>query len=114
MHGPGEHPLPGFVVQRSLQRVGGTETLQADVRVVAATNRDIEHEVEEGRFRRDLFYRLNVIPIPVPPLWASSCSNNLKTLSSWSCWPTTGASASARSTSTTAGTSATATRTPSW
>ena len=50
------------------ERVGGTETLQADVRVVAATNRVIETEVSEGRFREDLFYRLNVIRLNVPPL----------------------------------------------
>ena len=50
------------------ERVGGTDTLQADVRVVAATNRRIEVEVAEGRFREDLFYRLNVIPLAVPPL----------------------------------------------
>ena len=50
------------------ERVGGTETLQADVRVIAATNRDIEAEVDAGTFRQDLFYRLNVIRIGVPPL----------------------------------------------
>ena len=50
------------------ERVGGTETLKADVRTVAATNRDIRKEVDEGRFREDLFYRLNVIPLTVPPL----------------------------------------------
>jgi two-component system, NtrC family, response regulator HydG len=50
------------------ERVGGTETLQADVRIIAATNRDIEQEVEAGRLRQDLFYRLNVIRMNVPAL----------------------------------------------
>jgi two-component system nitrogen regulation response regulator NtrX len=50
------------------QRVGGERTLRADVRVVAATNRDLTREIEAGRFRDDLFYRLNVVPIHVPPL----------------------------------------------
>ncbi|MFW5487898.1 MAG: sigma-54 interaction domain-containing protein [Desulfovibrio sp.] len=54
--------------EREFERVGGTKTLQADVRVVAATNRDLEKEVEAGRFREDLFYRLNVIPMHLPPL----------------------------------------------
>ena len=50
------------------ERVGGTQTLRADCRVIAASNRDIEDEVEAGRFRQDLFYRLNVIRLTVPPL----------------------------------------------
>lgn len=49
-------------------RVGGNEVIKTDVRVVAATNKDLEKEIEEGRFRRDLFYRLNVYPIVLPPL----------------------------------------------
>jgi two-component system nitrogen regulation response regulator NtrX len=49
-------------------RVGGTETIEVDVRVIAATNKDLEKEMSEGRFREDLFYRLNVIPFWVPPL----------------------------------------------
>ncbi|HOG45028.1 MAG TPA: sigma-54 dependent transcriptional regulator [Anaerolineae bacterium] len=50
------------------QRVGGSEALYTDVRVIAATNKNLEREVEEGRFRDDLYYRLNVIRIPMPPL----------------------------------------------
>ena len=49
-------------------RVGGNEVIKTDVRVIAATNKDLEREIEEGRFRRDLFYRLNVYPIMLPPL----------------------------------------------
>lgn len=50
------------------ERVGGSQTLKADVRVIAATNRDLEAEVATGRFRKDLFYRLNVIHLTIPPL----------------------------------------------
>ena len=56
--------------QRSFERVGGTKTIAVDVRVIAATNRDLEQAVEDRRFREDLYYRLNVIPIVVPPLRA--------------------------------------------
>lgn len=54
--------------EREYQRVGGNEALKADVRVVAATNRDLQAAIAEGKFREDLFYRLNVFPIEVPPL----------------------------------------------
>jgi len=50
------------------ERVGGEETLRVDVRVVATTNRDLNEELEKGRFRKDLFYRINVVPINLPPL----------------------------------------------
>jgi two-component system nitrogen regulation response regulator NtrX len=49
-------------------RVGGSKPIEVDVRVIAATNKELAHEIEEGRFREDLFYRLNVVPIEVPPL----------------------------------------------
>ena len=50
------------------ERVGGTQTIKVDVRLISATNKDLEEEVEKGHFREDLFYRINVIPIYVPPL----------------------------------------------
>jgi two-component system, NtrC family, response regulator AtoC len=54
--------------ERVLRRVGGTRDIKVDVRVVAATNRSLETLTKEGKFREDLFYRLNVIPITIPPL----------------------------------------------
>lgn len=56
------------VEERELMRVGGNETIQVDVRVVAATNRDLKEEMERGEFRKDLYYRLCVVKIDVPPL----------------------------------------------
>jgi two-component system response regulator PilR (NtrC family) len=53
---------------RRFRRLGGTEEVQADIRVVAATNQDLQKLVAEGRFREDLFYRINVIPMHLPPL----------------------------------------------
>jgi two-component system response regulator HydG len=54
--------------ERALERVGGNETISVDVRVMAATNRDLPAEVREGRFREDLYYRLNVVQLEMPPL----------------------------------------------
>lgn len=54
--------------EREFERIGGSETIQVDVRVIATTNRNLEEEVEKGRFRKDLYYRLNVISIHLPPL----------------------------------------------
>ena len=54
--------------ERAFERVGGTQSISVDVRIVAATNRDLTQAVEKGKFREDLFYRLNVVNIHVPPL----------------------------------------------
>ncbi len=56
------------IQEKTFERVGGTDTLSIDVRVLAATNRNLEEEVKAGRFREDLYYRLNVIPVLIPPL----------------------------------------------
>ena len=54
--------------ERAFERVGGVKTLSVDIRLVAASNRDLEKDVDDGRFRRDLYYRLNVVPLLLPPL----------------------------------------------
>ena len=54
--------------EREFERVGGTRTIEVDIRVIAATHRNLEEMVRQGEFREDLFYRLNVFPIPLPPL----------------------------------------------
>ena len=54
--------------EREFERLGGTRTIKADVRIIAATNKDLEKALPEGTFREDLYYRLNVFPIYLPPL----------------------------------------------
>jgi len=54
--------------EKSFERLGGVRPIQVDVRIIAATNRDLEKAIEEGKFREDLYYRLSVIPIHIPPL----------------------------------------------
>jgi two-component system nitrogen regulation response regulator NtrX len=56
------------LTDQSFTRVGGTRIVRVDVRVVSATSRDLTHEIAEGRFREDLYYRLNVVPVPIPAL----------------------------------------------
>ena len=57
-----------FLQEREFQRLGGNQTIHADVRIISATNRDLESRVKEGAFREDLFYRLNVVMMRIPPL----------------------------------------------
>lgn len=56
------------IQEKEFERVGGTRTIKVDVRIIAATNKDLEKEVKKGNFREDLFYRLNVVNISIPPL----------------------------------------------
>jgi PAS domain S-box-containing protein len=70
----GDMPLPAQIKllrvlqERIVERVGGNKEIRVNVRIIAATNRNLQHEIAAGRFREDLFYRLHVIPIHVPPL----------------------------------------------
>ncbi|HET6459633.1 MAG TPA: sigma-54 dependent transcriptional regulator [Syntrophales bacterium] len=57
-----------FLQEREFQRVGGNQTIHSDVRIISATNRDLESKIKEGTFRDDLFYRLNVVAMDIPPL----------------------------------------------
>lgn len=57
-----------FLQEREFERLGGNQPIRVDVRLIAATNRDLPSAIKEGRFREDLFYRLNVIPISLPAL----------------------------------------------
>ena len=56
------------IQESEFERVGGIKTIKVDVRLITATNRDLEQEIQRGNFREDLFYRLNVVPLQIPPL----------------------------------------------
>jgi len=66
-----------FLEEKAFRRVGGTGDVRVDVRVIAATNRELEAAVREGRFREDLYYRLNVLRVEVPPVRARGCDVSL-------------------------------------
>ncbi len=68
LHASVQVKLLRFLQEREFQRVGGNQTITADVRVLSATNQDLKARVKEGTFREDLFYRLNVVTLEVPPL----------------------------------------------
>ena len=65
---PTQAKILRILQEQRFERVGGSQTIQVDVRVLTATNKNLEHEITEGRFRQDLYYRLNVIPLNVPRL----------------------------------------------
>jgi DNA-binding NtrC family response regulator len=65
---PLQAKLLRFLEDKTIRRIGGTADIRVDVRVIAATNRNLEEEVKNGSFRQDLFYRLNVLPMKLPPL----------------------------------------------
>jgi transcriptional regulator with PAS, ATPase and Fis domain len=68
MHADLQVKLLRVLQEKEIERIGGTQTIKVNVRVIAATNRNLESEMAEGRFRLDLYYRLNVFPITLPPL----------------------------------------------
>ncbi|MBW2599368.1 MAG: sigma-54-dependent Fis family transcriptional regulator [Deltaproteobacteria bacterium] len=65
---PVQVKLLRFLQEREFQRLGGNQTIQADVRIISATNQNLEEKVKEGTFREDLYYRLNVVSLTIPPL----------------------------------------------
>jgi transcriptional regulator with PAS, ATPase and Fis domain len=67
---PVQVKLLRFLQEREFQRVGGNQTIRSDVRIISATNRDLENKMAEGSFREDLYYRLNVVAMTIPPLRA--------------------------------------------
>ncbi len=65
---PVQAKLLRILQEKEFERVGGSKTIKTDIRIIAATNRDLDEEIQAGKFREDLYYRLNIFPITVPPL----------------------------------------------
>jgi transcriptional regulator with PAS, ATPase and Fis domain len=60
--------LLGVIQDKAFERVGGVKTIKVDIRIISATNQDLQSAIQSAKFRSDLFYRLNVVPIYIPPL----------------------------------------------
>ncbi len=83
--------------EQRIEPVGGAGSVEVDVRVIAATNKNLEEEIQKGRFREDLYFRLNVIPFHVPPLRERRRTCPSSPATSWTCCPRSTAGGRARS-----------------
>ena len=84
--------------EQVMEPVGGSTRIRVDARVLAATNKDLPAEIRAGRFREDLYFRLNVVPIFVPPLRERTRTSRCWPITSWRCWRASTGGARRRST----------------